>query len=99
MQFKFKSDCTAWPPHAGVVVRTYSYEGEGLCDRRMAVFRKSIEAAGLAEGQGFAAIKVGEGSWVEGGSGLRDGRGRGKGGGVLSPWQGGKGGRAEEGAV
>ena len=43
---------------AGVVVRTYSYEGEELCDKRMGVFRKSIEAAAMAEGQGFAAIKV-----------------------------------------
>ncbi|GAB4819231.1 hypothetical protein N2152v2_006277 [Parachlorella kessleri] len=45
-------------PTTGVVVRTYSYEGEELCDKRMGVFRKSIEAAAMAEGQGFAAIKM-----------------------------------------
>lgn len=39
---------------AAVLVRTYEYEGERLCDSRMAVFLKSIEAAQSGEGQGFA---------------------------------------------
>lgn len=45
-------------PHASVVARTYAYEDERVCDSRMSVFLKSIEAAHSAEGQGFAAIKV-----------------------------------------
>lgn len=42
-----------------MVVRTYSYAGEALADSRMGVFLKAIEAASAAQGQGFAAIKVG----------------------------------------
>jgi proline dehydrogenase len=45
-------------PQASVIVRTYTYESERVCDARMSVFLKSIEAAHSAEGQGFAAIKV-----------------------------------------
>ena len=52
------------------VVRTYVYEGEDLCDRRMSVFRKSIEAAALSEGQGFAAIKVWSGGGPQPAGGL-----------------------------
>lgn len=46
------------PPHSSVVARTYSYEDEAACDRRMGSFLKSIEAAQAADGRGFAAIKV-----------------------------------------
>ncbi|KDD76966.1 Proline dehydrogenase [Helicosporidium sp. ATCC 50920] len=45
-------------PNEMVVVRTYAYEGEALCDKRMGIFLKSIEASASADGQGFAAIKV-----------------------------------------
>ncbi|KAL4451694.1 hypothetical protein ABPG75_007356 [Micractinium tetrahymenae] len=45
-------------PQDTVLVRTYEYENERVCDARMSVFLKSIEAAHSAEGQGFAAIKV-----------------------------------------
>ncbi|EFN55844.1 hypothetical protein CHLNCDRAFT_145399 [Chlorella variabilis] len=45
-------------PQDSVLVRTYEYESERVCDSRMSVFLKSIEAAHSAEGQGFAAIKV-----------------------------------------
>lgn len=41
-----------------VVSRTYPYESEAVCDRRTRVFLKSIEAAAMAGGKGFAAIKV-----------------------------------------
>ena len=41
-------------PLATVIVRTYTYESERVCDARMSVFLKSIEAAHSAEGQGFA---------------------------------------------
>lgn len=40
------------------MARTYSYSGEALCDQRMAVFRRAIDAAAAVDGQGFAAIKV-----------------------------------------
>lgn len=45
-------------PQDTVVVRTYGYENERVCDSRMSVFLKSIEAAHSAEGRGLAAIKV-----------------------------------------
>ncbi|PSC69490.1 Proline dehydrogenase [Micractinium conductrix] len=45
-------------PQDTVLVRTYRYESERVCDSRMSVCLKSIEAAHSAEGQGFAAIKV-----------------------------------------
>jgi proline dehydrogenase len=41
-----------------VVVRTYRYEDEEACDRRMEHFLESIRAAGSVDRQGFAAIKV-----------------------------------------
>ena len=50
-----------------VLVRTYEYESERVCDSRMSVFLKSIEAAHSAEGQGFAGGVGGRGwaaSWV-----------------------------------
>lgn len=45
-------------PQNTVVARTYSYEGERQCDKRMDIFKKAIEAAHSSDGQGFAAIKV-----------------------------------------
>lgn len=45
-------------PTSTVIARTYSYEDELVCDRRMDQFLKSIDAAKSADGQGFAAIKV-----------------------------------------
>lgn len=41
-----------------VVARVYNYEGEELCDRRMDVFLKAIDAASTTNGQGFVAIKM-----------------------------------------
>ncbi|XP_068679728.1 proline dehydrogenase 1, mitochondrial-like isoform X1 [Montipora foliosa] len=38
--------------------RTYFYEGEAECDKRMETFLKCIDAAGAASSDGFAAIKV-----------------------------------------
>ena len=49
------------PPTDTVVARTYKYEDEAVCDRRLEVFLKSIDAAQRATPagqQGFAAIKV-----------------------------------------
>jgi proline dehydrogenase len=46
------------PAVASAVARTYSYEDEAACDRRMAHFLTSIDAAASQGGQGFAAIKV-----------------------------------------
>ena len=37
-----------------VVARTYAYEDERVCDSRMGIFLKSIEAAQCSAGQGFA---------------------------------------------
>ena len=42
-----------------IVARTFDYEGEAACDAHMQTFLKCIQAAAAAEGQGFAAIKVG----------------------------------------
>ncbi|KFM26850.1 Proline dehydrogenase 1, mitochondrial [Auxenochlorella protothecoides] len=41
-----------------VVARVYNYEGEDLCDRRMEVFLKAIDAASTMNGHGFVAIKL-----------------------------------------
>ncbi|KAK2077068.1 hypothetical protein QBZ16_004701 [Prototheca wickerhamii] len=41
-----------------VVARVYNYEGEELCDRRMDVFLKAIDAASTMNGAGFVAIKL-----------------------------------------
>mmetsp|Transcript_2186 Transcript_2186/g.4489 ORF Transcript_2186/g.4489 Transcript_2186/m.4489 type:complete len:676 (+) Transcript_2186:149-2176(+) len=41
-----------------VVARTYRYEDEEACDKRMNNFLKSIKAAGSVDRQGFTAIKV-----------------------------------------
>lgn len=38
--------------------RTYFYEGESECDRKMGIFVKCIDAAGYASKDGFAAIKL-----------------------------------------
>lgn len=38
--------------------RTYFYEGEAECDKRVETFLKCIDAAGEASSDGFAAIKV-----------------------------------------
>jgi proline dehydrogenase len=46
------------PPTSTVVARTYSYEGERLCNARMSTFLRAIDAATVAEGCGFAAVKV-----------------------------------------
>lgn len=46
------------PPVDTVVARTYKYEDEAACDRRLEAFLKSIEAARSMDGQGFTAIKV-----------------------------------------
>ena len=46
--------CAPPNPMLAVIVRTYEYESERVCDSRMSVFLKSIEAAHSAEGQGFA---------------------------------------------
>lgn len=40
------------------MARVYNYEGEELCDRRMEVFLKAIDAASTMNGHGFVAIKV-----------------------------------------
>ncbi|KAK9839435.1 hypothetical protein WJX81_001871 [Elliptochloris bilobata] len=45
-------------PHGRSVARTYLYETERACDAHLGTFLTSIEAAGKAPGQGFAAIKV-----------------------------------------
>ena len=45
-------------PHDQVVARTYAYETERACEAHLGTFLRSIEAAGQAPGQGFAAIKV-----------------------------------------
>ena len=45
-------------PHDQVVARTYAYETERACEAHLGTFLHSIEAAGQAPGQGFAAIKV-----------------------------------------
>ena len=45
-------------PHSDVVARTFNYETERACDAHLATFLHSIEAAGAAPGQGFAAIKA-----------------------------------------
>lgn len=41
-----------------VVARTYRYEDEEACDKRMEHFLESIRAAAEVDAQGFAAIKV-----------------------------------------
>ena len=43
---------------ATVVARTYHYEDEAVCDKRMEHFLRSIDAARTSDRQGFAAIKV-----------------------------------------
>ncbi len=46
---------------ASAVARTFEYEDEIMCDRRMGAFLKSVDAAasaGTGGGQGFAAIKL-----------------------------------------
>lgn len=45
-------------PHGRSVARTYTYETERACDAHLGTFLTSIQAAGKAPGQGFAAIKV-----------------------------------------
>ncbi len=45
-------------PHDQVVARTYCYDTEKACDAHLGTFLRSIEAAGKAPGQGFAAIKA-----------------------------------------
>ena len=40
------------------MARTYTYETERACDAHLSTFLTSIQAAGKAPGQGFAAIKV-----------------------------------------
>ena len=45
-------------PHGQSVARTYTYETERACDAHLGTFLTSIQAAGKAPGQGFAAIKV-----------------------------------------
>ena len=52
-----------------VLVRTYRYESERVCDSRMSVCLKSIEAAHSAEGQGFAGTPSREAA-SEGGAGV-----------------------------
>ena len=45
-------------PHGQSVARTYTYETERACEAHLGTFLTSIQAAGKAPGQGFAAIKV-----------------------------------------
>lgn len=53
-------------PHTTVIVRTYTYESERVCDARMSIFLKSIEAAHSAEGQGFAGACLARCWWLVG---------------------------------
>ena len=46
-------------PHDTVVARTFDYNTEAKCDAHTATFLQSIAAAAEADGQGFAAVKVG----------------------------------------
>ena len=50
--------------HDTVVARTFAYENEAKCDHHTGTFLKNIQAASDAPGQGFAAIKVQQTSYV-----------------------------------